>query len=202
MQIPRSTPRNLVQWDEFLNAPEGDTAAPSRVRTVTAQHLVDIQKLLSEHEKRWGWTNNWKVPVLFSVFATPGISVLLFDPFGADPVDAGMLLHGTVLVLMGTWLAYVWSLQVIKSLLRHRAVYWTRRNVQPLSEVIGACEQALDLVKKYPVCRAYRDDVVAQGRALMVADLNMLELLASSAKEEEGAEMHERFCRELHGVPS
>lgn len=199
MQNIRSTPRNLVQWNKFLNAPEGDAAAPSRVRKVTAQHLDDIQKLLSEHEKRWGWAKNWKVPMLLSILVTPGISVLLFYPFGADPVDAGKLLHGTVLVLLWTWVACVWSLPVVQGLLGH-PVYWVRHNIQPLSEVNGACEQALGLVEKYPMCRTYRDDVMAQGRALMVADLNMLELLASPAQKEEAAEMHKRFCRELHGV--
>lgn len=202
MQTDQAFPRTLPQWFKFLYAPGGDNSAPARVRTVTQGQIETIQTLLAMHEKRWGWLKNWKVAALFGLFVAATFTTLSFASL-MEGLPRGRTVAGTfILVLLAAWSLAALLMAVARTMGGPHSAYWVANFVEPLTSKVGGCERALKLVNKHADCRAYRDAVLAAGRALMNVDLRMLELLARKAEQDLRANKHEAMCRELHGVPT
>lgn len=202
MKTDQAVPRTLPQWFKFLYAPEGDNSAPARVRTVTQGQIETIQVLLAVHDKRWGWLKNWKIAALFGLFIAATFPLLCFDYLMAGPAREEGVAFLFIAVFVAAWALAAMLMTVAQILNGPHSAHWVESYIEPLSSSAEDCEKALKLVNKHPSCRAYRDDVLANGRALMNADFRMLELLAEQAESTLRAEKNQALCRELHGVPA
>lgn len=202
MSNTKATPHNLYQWFKLFSAAQGNFDAPARVRRVTPEHLKTIDELLDKYDHRWGWLKDWKVSALLGLVATYAFYTAWFDYFMGSPTGGTAIAVTSPMVLIAAWALFAGTLGVVRGLTGSHSAYWARHYMQPLAQLDEDCERALKLVNKYSVCRAYRDDVVATGRALIRADLNMLELLAMQAAKAEKTAMQQARCRELHGLPT
>lgn len=62
------------------------------------------------------------------------------------------------------------------------------------------CEEALELAKRHPICKAYREAVIQEGREFQVADLFAMKELVLVANISAREERERAVCQELHGL--
>lgn len=74
------------------------------------------------------------------------------------------------------------------------------RLLSPASREPFLCATAVDFVEKFGEVRQYRDQVTGSGRALRVADLEVLNRLGYQAREQAREEAQRATCQRLHGL--
>lgn len=62
------------------------------------------------------------------------------------------------------------------------------------------CKEALELAKRHPICRAYQEAVIQEGREFQVADLLAMKELVLVADISAREERERALCQELHGL--
>lgn len=111
--------------------------------------------------------------------------------------DSGLLLKGSAAVFLGL---FVWVVTIGVALMSEPA--WSAAHLleqlQPVADEPERCESALALLKE-PEARAWRDQVVADGRELLVGDLRRMELICDAVEDARAQERRGQACRTLHG---
>lgn len=68
-----------------------------------------------------------------------------------------------------------------------------------LADNPGMCQSAMALLPE-PEARAYRDQVLASGRELLVGDFRQMGSIRNAAEKRRGEERLAQACRALHGI--
>ena len=124
--------------------------------------------------------------------------------------ESSLVTYGVIaLILLSAVIAFSLSLALTTRLLNRFVSRPLALNkaFEPLASRPGLCVDALDVVKRYEPCQAYRDRVI-EHRPLVYSDYLALrailrEALRESANRESQAQRaaEELACKELHGVP-
>ncbi|CAB5514536.1 hypothetical protein LMG26857_03595 [Achromobacter anxifer] len=77
-----------------------------------------------------------------------------------------------------------------------------RRRFDPIADTPDACTGMLVLVENYPEITAFRDEILQNGREILLIDYEVAEKVAADLITKKTNEARAADCRRLHGLPA